>query len=139
MYDRLKYWLGAEPFLGIFVLAFAVPFAALLAYAAVYGAIEHPWTVAAYASVWCISGLLTYLATRTNEKAGKALKRASRITIGFGIAILFLWDDFIPWRGFNRAMIVSLFFAGVFVVWLVREAEREDKIARLPDYRERGV
>lgn len=99
MYDRLRYWLGAEPFLGIFVLAFAVPFAALLAYFAVYGVIEHPWTVAAYAIIWCIPALLTYLATRTSERAGKTLMRASRVTLGVGIATWFVWDDFVPGAG----------------------------------------
>lgn len=137
IYDRLRYWLGAEPFLGIFVLAFAVPFAALLAYVAVYGVIEHPWTVVAYAIIWCIPALLTYLATRTSERAGKILMRASRITLGVGIAIWFVWDDFVPWRGFNSTMIFSLFVSAVFIVWLVRTSEREDQIASLPDYRER--
>lgn len=137
MYDRLKYWLGAEPFLGIFVLAFAVPLTALFVYAVVYGFIEHPETVAGFAGLWCVSALLAYLATRTSARTGKALTRASRVTIAFGIVILFLWDDFIPWRGFNSSMIVSLFFSAVFVVWMVRAAEREDRGGHLPDYRVR--
>lgn len=137
MYDRLKYWLGAEPFLGVFVLAFAVPFAAIMLYAAFYGVVEHPWTVATYASIWCVSALLTYLATRVGQKAGKLVARASRVALGLGVAMLLVWDDFVPWRGFKNTMIVSILIAVAFIIWFVRLCEREDETASLPDYRAR--
>lgn len=136
MYDRLRFWLGAEPLLGIFVLAFAIPFAALMAYIAVYGVIEHPWTVVSYGLIWGIVALLTYLATRTSERTAKGLKRASRIALGLGITILFVWNDFIPWRGFNSTMIFSLVVAAIIIVWLVRTGEHEDEISALPNYRD---
>ena len=139
MYEKLRYWLGAEPFLGIFVLAFAVPFALLMAYFVAYGAIEHRWAAAAYAAIWSIAASLSFFATRASERVGKNLKRASRVVLGVGFGTWFLWDDFIPWHGLNSARIASLFVVAVFIWWFVRASERDEEAARLPNYRERDA